>query len=591
MSEPILSVTDLSVSFETESGPVQAVQDLSYQVHRGEALAIVGESGSGKSVSSLAVMGLLPGSAQISGDIELMGRKIFTMSDRQLSDLRGDTISMVFQDPLSALTPVYSIGDQISEVVRIHHPEVSKQKAAERTLELLEAVGIPEPQRRSKQYPHEFSGGMRQRVMIAMAIANEPELIIADEPTTALDVTIQAQVMELLKSAQEMLGAATILITHDMGVVAGFADRVLVMKDAHMVETGDVEQIFYEPREEYTRNLLSAVPRIDQGADSASGSVAGSAMRKVAEAATTEAQTPREQRPAVLEVDDLHRIYPITKGAVVRRKVGEQRAVDGISFDIREGECMALVGESGCGKTTTLMEIMQLRTPQQGEIRIDGRPTGSLSRKERATLRSEVTLVFQDPMASLDPRMPIGDILKEPMRVQGYDAKRMNERVDWLLRTVELKPEHAARYPTEFSGGQRQRVGVARALACDPKLIILDEPTSALDVTVQAGVLALLADLKTRLGVSYLFVSHDLSVVRHISDRISVMRKGKIVESGPTEQVFDSPQHEYTKELLAAVPIPDPRVARTRGRSVIDADAFRGQALGGGAPAQGSARA
>ncbi|MFE5776552.1 ABC transporter ATP-binding protein [Brachybacterium sp. NPDC056505] len=579
MSDPILTVTDLSVGFETEAGHVQAVQNLSYEVRPGEALAIVGESGSGKSVSSLAVMGLLPGSAQITGDIELMGKKIFMMNDRELSQLRGDTISMVFQDPLSALTPVFTVGDQISEVVRIHHPDVSKQKAADRAIELLESVGIPEPQRRSQQYPHEFSGGMRQRVMIAMAIANEPELIIADEPTTALDVTIQAQVMELLKSAQEMLGAATILITHDMGVVAGFADRVLVMKDAQMVETGDVEQIFYEPREEYTRNLLSAVPRIDQGAQG--GSVAGAAMRKVAEVATSEDSRPREARPVVLEVEDLHRIYPITKGAVVRRKVGEQRAVDGISFDIREGECMALVGESGCGKTTTLMEIMQLRTPQQGEIRIDGRPTGSLSRKERAKLRSEVTLVFQDPMASLDPRMPIGDILKEPMRVQGYSTKKMNERVDWLLKTVELKPEHASRFPTEFSGGQRQRVGVARALACDPKLIILDEPTSALDVTVQAGVLALLADLKTRLGVSYLFVSHDLSVVRHISDRISVMSKGQIVESGPTERVFDDPQHDYTKELLAAVPIPDPRVARTRSRNVIDAQAFQGQGHGG----------
>ncbi|PWH07690.1 peptide ABC transporter ATP-binding protein [Brachybacterium endophyticum] len=591
MSEPILSVKDLSVAFDTEAGRVQAVQDLSYQVRRGEALAIVGESGSGKSVSSLAVMGLLPKGAQISGDIELMGKKIFTMSDRQLSDLRGDTISMVFQDPLSALTPVYRIGDQISEVVRIHHPEVSKQKASERAIELLEAVGIPEPRRRAQQYPHEFSGGMRQRVMIAMAIANEPELIIADEPTTALDVTIQAQVMALLKSAQEMLGAATILITHDMGVVAGFADRVLVMKDSRLVETGDVEQIFYEPREQYTRDLLSAVPRIDQGADSESRSVAGSAMRTVAEVATSDDTTPREQRPTVLEVEDLHRVYPITKGAVVRRKVGEQRAVDGISFDIREGECMALVGESGCGKTTTLMEIMQLRTPQQGEIRIDGRPTGGLSRAERAKLRSEVTLVFQDPMASLDPRMPIGDILKEPMRVQGYSAQRMNERVEWLLKTVELRPEHASRYPTEFSGGQRQRVGVARALACDPKLIILDEPTSALDVTVQAGVLALLADLKTRLGVSYLFVSHDLSVVRHISDRISVMRKGRIVESGPTHQVFENPQHEYTKELLDAVPIPDPKVARTRGGTVIDAEAFQGNSHDETPSEQGSVRA
>jgi peptide/nickel transport system ATP-binding protein len=424
-------------------------------------------------------------------------------------------------------------------------------------------------------YPHEFSGGMRQRVMIAMAIANEPELIIADEPTTALDVTIQAQVMELLKSAQELLGAATILITHDMGVVAGFADRVLVMKDSRMVETGSVDEVFYRPRETYTRNLLSAVPRIDEGSEEAAG-VAGSAFTAVANiGAADEAAAPPEERPVVLEVEDLHRIYPITKGAVVRRKVGEQRAVDGISFQIREGECFALVGESGCGKTTTLMEIMQLRKPQQGRIGVGGKDTGSLTRAERAALRSDISIVFQDPMASLDPRMPIGDILREPMRVQGYDKKRMNERIDWLLRTVGLLPEHAARYPTEFSGGQRQRVGVARALACEPKLIILDEPTSALDVTVQAGVLALLADLKVRLGVSYLFVSHDLSVVKHISDRIAVMRKGKLVETGTTDEVFANPQHPYTQELLAAVPIPDPEVARQRRQKLkLDIEEF-----------------
>ena len=586
MSDTILSVRDLTVTFPSEHGIVRAVQNLSYEVHKGEALAIVGESGSGKSVSSLAVMGLLPATASISGEIELMGRKIFTLDDAQLSELRGNTISMVFQDPLSALTPVYRVGDQIAEVVRIHHPERSAAAAQARAVELLEAVGIPEPGRRAKQYPHEFSGGMRQRAMIAMAIANEPELIIADEPTTALDVTIQAQVMELLKSAQELLGAATVLITHDMGVVAGFADRVLVMKDSRMVETGEVDEIFYRPRETYTRDLLSAVPRVDLAESEGTASVAGAALRKVAEAVeAAEPAIPREERPAVLEVEDLHRVYPITKGALVRRKVGEQRAVDGISFDIREGECVALVGESGCGKTTTLMEIMQLRTPQQGVIRIGGKETGTLTRKERQALRSDVTIVFQDPMAALDPRMPIGDIIREPMRVQGYSAERMAERVEWLLKTVGLLPEHAARYPTEFSGGQRQRVGVARALACDPKLIVLDEPTSALDVTVQAGVLAMLADLKTRLGVSFLFVSHDLSVVRHISDRIAVMRRGRIVEIGATEDVFSDPQHEYSKELLAAVPIPDPVIARSRRRMVLDRAAFEGDASEDGSTA------
>ncbi|MDN5687713.1 MAG: ABC transporter ATP-binding protein [Brachybacterium sp.] len=576
MSEPILSVRDLSVTFPSEYGTVRAVQNLSYEVHKGEALAIVGESGSGKSVSSLAVMGLLPRSASISGEIDLMGRDLFALNDKQLAPLRGNTISMIFQDPLSALTPVFQVGQQIAEVVRIHHPEVSASKAEHRAIELLESVGIPDPARRAKQYPHEYSGGMRQRAMVAMAIANEPEMIIADEPTTALDVTIQAQVMDLLKSAQEMLGAATVLITHDMGVVAGFADRVLVMKDSLMVETGDVDDIFYRPREQYTRDLLSAVPRVDLDDAEGSQSVAGSALSASAgnDAEYNERKQPREEMATVLEVEDLHRIYPITKGAIVRRKIGEQRAVDGISFDIREGECLALVGESGCGKTTTLMEIMQLRTPQKGIIRIDGIETGSLTRAKRHALRSDVTIVFQDPMAALDPRMPIGDILKEPMRVQGYSAERMDERVDWLLRTVGLLSEHAARFPAEFSGGQRQRVGVARALACDPKLIVLDEPTSALDVTVQAGVLELLADLRRRLGVSFLFVSHDLSVVRNISDRIAVMREGKIVEMGDTEDVFSNPQHEYSKELLSSVPIPDPEIARRRRKNVIDRRAF-----------------
>ncbi|AZU01345.1 MAG: ABC transporter ATP-binding protein [Brevibacterium sp.] len=574
MTDTVLTVNDLSVSFPSETNTVHAVQNLSYEVRKGEALAIVGESGSGKSVSSLAVMGLLPANASVSGRIDLLGRNMFELNDRQLSTLRGNTVSMVFQDPLSALTPVYEVGRQISEVVRIHHPEVSQAKADARSVELLDSVGIPDPSRRAKQYPHEFSGGMRQRAMIAMAIANEPELIIADEPTTALDVTIQAQVMDLLKSAQEMLGAATVLITHDMGVVAGFAERVLVMKESRMVEEGDVEEIFYSPREKYTRDLLAAVPRIDLDDPSESKSIAGSAMAKVAE--VSETLLPREKRPVVLEVTDLERIFPITKGALIRKKIGEQRAVDGISFDIREGECLALVGESGSGKTTTLLEIMQLRKPQKGAIRINGKDTSSLTRADRATMRSDVTVVFQDPMAALDPRMPISDILKEPMQVQGYSKERMNERVDWLLTTVGLTPEHASRYPAQFSGGQRQRVGVARALACEPKLIVLDEPTSALDVTVQAGVLKMLADLRSRLGVSFLFVSHDLSVVRHISDRIAVMKSGKLVEIGDTANVFDDPRHEYSRELLAAVPIPDPAKARARRSTTIDAEAFSG---------------
>ncbi len=571
----LLSVRDLSVTFPSEAGLVRAVQHLSYDVRPGEALAIVGESGSGKSVSSLAVMGLLPRNATITGDITFQGQDMLHRSDKELSTLRGEKISMIFQDPLSALTPVYTVGDQVAEVIRIHHPETSTSRSQARAIELLEAVGIPEPQRRAKQYPHEFSGGMRQRAMIAMAIANEPELIIADEPTTALDVTIQAQVMELLKTAQEMLSAATILITHDLGVVAGFADRVLVMQNALEVENGTVDDIFYRPREAYTQRLLAAVPRIDAPSTppedlAEDRSELPEPPEDSALGAREVLAAPLDERPTVLEIENLQRIYPITKGAVVRRKVGEQRAVDGLSLTIHEGECVALVGESGCGKTTTLMEVMQLRKPQGGTIRVTGKDTASLSRADRSRMRSDVTIVFQDPMASLDPRMPIGDILREPMKVQGYSRERMDDRVDWLLETVGLLPEHAMRFPTEFSGGQRQRVGVARALACDPKLIVLDEPTSALDVTIQAGVLTLLADLKERLGVSYLFVSHDLSVVRHISDRICVMHQGKIVETGDTATVFSNPQHPYTQALLSAVPIPDPKVERSRRRIILD---------------------
>ena len=583
MPEPILTVSDLTVTFPSEAGTVRAVQNLSYEVRSGEALAIVGESGSGKSVSSLAVMGLLPDTATIAGGIDFMGQDMFALNDRQLSKLRGDKISMIFQDPLSALTPVYTIGDQVAEAIQLHHPGVSKAAAADRAVQLLEAVGITEARRRARQFPHEFSGGMRQRAMIAMAIANEPELIIADEPTTALDVTIQAQVMELLKTAQEMVDAATILITHDLGVVAGFADRVLVMEKSLLVEEGGVDDVFYQPREEYTKKLLSAVPPVDGQATAAERLAIEKGEMDASEVGDVGGTSPdavtgevldTTAAPKILEVDQLERIYPITKGAVFRRKIGEQRAVDGISFDIHEGECLALVGESGCGKTTTLMEIMKLEKLQGGQIRFNGKDTSTLTKQERKKLRSDISIVFQDPMASLDPRLPISETLREPMRVQGYSAEKMDERIQWLLDTVGLLPEHADRFPHEFSGGQRQRIGVARALSCEPKLIVLDEPTSALDVTIQAGVLQLLEELKRDLAVSYLFVSHDLSVVRNISDRIAVMYKGRIVEAGRTEDVFDDPRHEYTQALLSAVPIPDPEIERSRDRIFLDRDAL-----------------
>jgi len=624
-TQPILEVSDLSVSFPSEAGVVQAVRKLSYSVYPGESLAIVGESGSGKSVSSLAVMGLLPDSARISGSIKLQGEELLTKTDAQLSKLRGKTVSMVFQDPLSALTPVYRIGEQIAETIMIHKGS-SKADAEKRAVELLDAVGIPNAALRAKSYPHEFSGGMRQRAMIAMAIANDPDLIIADEPTTALDVTIQAQVMDLLETAQEVTGAATVLITHDLGVVSGFADRVMVMYAGKAVEFGDVDSIYADPRMPYTKGLLASVPRIDatekspltpiegtppslirlpQGCPFAArcpiatelcrtvepdleptnveGNFAachhsnelraGEEIFPLPELAETHIHTPREERDVVLELDQLERVYPLTKGALVKRRVGEVRAVDGVTLDLREGETLALVGESGSGKTTTIMEIMKLDKPQAGSIRIDGRDVGTLSRREKLDLRAQMAMVFQDPMASLDPRMPIGDILREPMEVHNFTREQMDERVDWLLKTVGLLPEQASRYPSEFSGGQRQRVGIARALACDPRLLVLDEPVSALDVSIQAGVINLLDDLKNRLGLSYFFVSHDLSVVQHIADRIAVMYLGTIVELGTTEEVFGGQEsHPHTRDLISAIPIPDPKVERERERIVLTGD-------------------
>jgi len=628
-SAPLLEVENLTVTFGSEAGPVQAVRGISYTVNPGETLAIVGESGSGKSVSSLAVMGLLPASATITGQIKFKGEDLLGMNDKRLSRLRGSGISMVFQDPLSALTPVYTIGDQIAEAVLIHQ-KVSKAQAERRAVELLDLVGIPNPKLRASSFPHEFSGGMRQRAMIAMAIANDPDLIIADEPTTALDVTIQAQVLEVLRKAKDVTNAATVLITHDLGVVAGFADRVMVMYAGKAVETAEVDEVFYAPRMPYTMGLLGSIPRMDVAekeplipiegtppslvglpvgcpfaprcplvvekcrteepgldpTDRAEHYAACHRSLEIAQRHWTAADVfvrpelpsndlvavPREQREVVLELDNLQRAFQIRKGAVIRRTVGTVRAVDGVDFDIRRGETLGLVGESGCGKTTTIMEIMSLLKPQQGRVVVLGKDTEKLSRDDRRQMRADVSIVFQDPMASLDPRMPIGDILAEPMWVQKVPETRIKERTRELLRLVGLRPEHASRYPTEFSGGQRQRIGIARALALDPKLIVLDEPVSALDVSIQAGVINLLDELKAKLGLSYLFVAHDLSVVRHIADRVAVMYLGRIVEVGDTKSIFTAPSHPYTQALLSAIPLPDPEKERSRQRILLTGD-------------------
>ena len=539
---------------------------------------------------------------------------------------------MIFQDPLSALTPVYTVGDQIAEAVLVHN-DVTRQAAHARAVELLALAGIPNAARRASAFPHEFSGGMRQRVMIAMAIANQPDLIIADEPTTALDVTIQAQILDVLRTAKEATGAAVILITHDLGVVAGFADRVAVMyAGTHrrrsatwtMCSTGrgcrtrsdcsarsrdstsDADSRSRRSREARRRwcicrpgcpfwprcplrieKCLEVEPALlpiararpvapgrlpPQRRDRTAADDEHRYLPRAAAAVRGRRCGARDSAQPVLEVRDLVKHYPLLKGGMLRRRVGTVHAVDGISFDIRERETLGLVGESGCGKTTAIMEILNLVRPQAGTIVVLGRDTATLTPAERFAIRRDLQVVFQDPMASLDPRLPIGDILAEPLETHGVPAADRARRVRELLTLVGLQPEHANRYPQAFSGGQRQRIGIARALALEPKVLVLDEPVSALDVSIRAGVINLLEELQAALGLSYLFVAHDLSVVRHIADRVAVMYLGRIAEIGGVDEVFDRPAHPYTQALLSAIPLPDPKKERQRRRIVLQGD-------------------
>ena len=630
-TEPLLEVRDLSVSFASEGGVVSAVRSMSYRVRRGEVLGIVGESGSGKSVSSLAVMGLLPPHATVSGSVRFNGEELLGRSDRELSAIRGRKISMVFQDPLSALTPVYAVGDQLAEAILVHQ-HVDKKAAWQRAIELLTLVGIPNPEQRAAAFPHEFSGGMRQRVMIAMVMANNPDVIIADEPTTALDVTIQAQILDVLQTARRATGASLVLITHDLGVIAGVADRVAVMYAGKLVEIGTVDDVFYRPRMPYTLGLLGSLPRLDENerrpltpiegqppslialppgcpfaprcplriakcaevepsldALPSSGAGHSAACHRSGEIevhgwtsadvyaaapapATSATVEPRARRATMLEVRDLVKEYPLTKGAVFRRRVGTVHAVSGVSFDVRAGETLGLVGESGCGKTTTIMEILNLVKPMAGTIVVLGRDTAQMSDAQRFSTRRDLQVVFQDPLASLDPRLPIGDILAEPLETHGANPETCARRARELLELVGLRAEHVNRYPAQFSGGQRQRIGIARALALEPKVLVLDEPVSALDVSIRAGVINLLERLKVELDLSYLFVAHDLSVVRHLADRVAVMYLGRIVEIGDVGDVFRRPAHPYTQALLSAIPRPDPTVERRRRRIVLSGD-------------------
>jgi peptide/nickel transport system ATP-binding protein len=622
---PVVEVSDLRVSFPTESGVLDAVRGVDLTIAPGRCTAVVGESGSGKSVTSLAIMGLLPDTAERSGSIRLRGNEIADLDDRAMSRLRGSEISMIFQDPLTALTPVYTVGDQIVEALRAHG-DLDRSRATARAIELLELVGIPDARRRATAFPHELSGGMRQRVVIAIAIANDPALIVADEPTTALDVTIQAQVMDLLSTIRRETGAALLLITHDLGLVAGAADDVAVMYAGRVVERAPVDEVFARPRMPYTAGLLASIPRVDRGRSGPLVPIPGQppVLIDIADACPFAPRCPAAtttctaSEPALSPVDADHHVachrsseitgggeidgspifgpgddaittsapvgddvvlrvrgltkeFPLLRG-VLRRRVGSVYAVDGLDFDVRRGETMAIVGESGSGKTTTLLEILRAEPGTTGTVEIGGVDFSTLSRRRLRSARKAVQIVFQDPMGSLNPRMTVRDIVAEPLTAYGTPRGEIDDRVRELMALVGLDPAHAARFPAAFSGGQRQRIGIARALAVNPDLVVLDEPVSALDVSIQASVINLLDRLKREIGVAYLFVAHDLSVVRHLADRVAVMYLGRFVEIGPADTVFDDPQHPYTRALLSAIPVPDPDVERTRERIVLSGE-------------------
>jgi len=536
----LLQVNNLAVSFFSHDKEIEAVRNISFEVHKGETLGIVGESGSGKSVTARTIMRLLPSPPSIvkSGEVLFQGQNLAYKSDREMEAIRGRDIGMIFQDPMSSLNPTMRIGKQIEESL-IKHRKLDKQQARTEAIEMLQLVGIPNSEARYHQYPHEFSGGMRQRVMIAIALACRPSLLIADEPTTSLDVTIQAQILNQMKDIQKQLGTSIILITHDLGVVAGMCDRVVVMKDGEIVESGTTEQIFANPLHPYTVKLLNALPRLNE--------------KKKPKPVPMVA--PQEDDVPLLQVRALKQYFDMGKGQIIK-------AVNDISFDIRAGETLGVVGESGSGKSTTGRTILRLNEASGGEVLYRGIPLQQLNRAEMKTMRRHMGMIFQDPYASLNPRLRIVDIIGEALDVHGLAATKQvrQRRVEELLEMVGLSASHALRYPHEFSGGQRQRIGIARALAVEPEFIVCDEPLSALDVSIQAQIVKLLEELQQRLGLTYLFIAHDLSMVKHISDRVAVMYKGKIVELAESEELYANPIHAYTKSLLAAIPVPDPKI-------------------------------
>ncbi|AUL46720.1 ABC transporter ATP-binding protein [Bordetella trematum] len=567
----VVQVDDLTVRFVTSERTVEAVRNLSFHVDRGETLAIVGESGSGKSVTSLSLMRLIEhGGGRIAqGSMTLRRRSgdvvdLVRASSRTMRSVRGADMAMIFQEPMTSLNPVFTAGDQIAETIRLHQGKDAAAARAE-ALRMLEQVRIPEARSVLERYPHQLSGGMRQRVMIAMALACKPALLIADEPTTALDVTIQAQILQLIRQLQEEMHMGVVFITHDMGVVAEVADRVLVMYRGDKVEEGAAERVFAAPEHSYTRALLSAVPRL--------GAMTGTDLperfpllqvngRPDPSDEPTSAVNPEDRPPAnqspVLSVRDLVTRFDV-RGGILGRVQRRVHAVEKVSFDLFPGETLSLVGESGCGKSTTGRSLLRLVDSQSGEILFGGRDIVRLKNSELQSLRRDIQFVFQDPFASLDPRVTVGFSIMEPLLVHGVASGRQAQaRVEELLERVGLAPEMAQRYPHEFSGGQRQRICIARALALNPKVVIADESVSALDVSIQAQIVNLLIDLQSDLGVSFLFISHDMAVVERISHRVAVMYLGQIVEIGPRRAIFENPQHPYTKKLMSAVPIADP---------------------------------
>ncbi|EXL05281.1 glutathione ABC transporter ATP-binding protein [Brucella anthropi] len=564
--EPVLSVQGLTTSFLVDGVWKPVVDDVSFDVHPGETVAIVGESGSGKSVTSLSIMRLLQkDTSRTEGSIRLGDLELLTLPEEEMRRIRGNEISMIFQEPMTSLNPLFTIGDQISEAL-LCHSQMSKADARVETIRLLEKVRIPSAASRFDEYPHRFSGGMRQRVMIAMALASRPKLLIADEPTTALDVTIQGQILDLIKTLQEEEGTSVLFITHDMGVVAEISDRTVVMFRGKQVETGQTADIFRQSQHPYTRALLSAVPVL--------GSMQGyqRPLRfPIVDNATGLSETPVEVADTVdkidvpvLEVKGLTKRFEIYSGFMSRLS-GRVHAVENVSFDLRKGETLSLVGESGCGKSTTGRAIMRLSEPDSGEVLVEGRNILSLDKQAMREMRRSVQMIFQDPYASLNPRMTVGTAIAEPYIEHRLGSVRdAKDVVADMLEKVGLTPDMAKRYPHEFSGGQRQRICIARALALKPKVIVADESVSALDVSIKAQVINLMLDLQQSLDLAFLFISHDMAVVERVSHRVAVMYLGEIVEIGPRSAVFENPQHDYTRKLMAAVPVPDPDRRRVK---------------------------